>query len=293
MLKRQKTLLAILLGCDRPPTATLLVKLAFLLSEETQVRAKLPFYEFVPYKYGPFSFSLYRELSALERNGYVARRGDRICLSEETIHQSAQKKSELDPDVRHAVDEVIAKYSNLSQKDLLKSVYSRYPWFASKSDLDDLKPPLGVRCSAARHAVYTTGYERKTPDGFFNALLKAGIEVLIDVRSNPVSRKYGFAKKSLRDIAEKLGFSYLHKPRFGIPSEMRVGLHDFDSYQHLMARYETEILPSLSDDVERLASMMESRPSILMCMEKDVRCCHRSRLANAVSRVNQLPVVHL
>ncbi len=37
---------------------TFLVKLAFLASKEISERARGPFYEFLPYKYGPYSFVL-------------------------------------------------------------------------------------------------------------------------------------------------------------------------------------------------------------------------------------------
>ncbi|MCA9049777.1 MAG: hypothetical protein KDA89_13670 [Planctomycetaceae bacterium] len=71
MLKRRKVLLHILRDANRPVSHIELVKAAFLLREESVLANEPSFYDFVPYKFGPFSFALYRELSALVRDGYV------------------------------------------------------------------------------------------------------------------------------------------------------------------------------------------------------------------------------
>ena len=47
------------------------MKLVFLLRHETCLKDVPSFYDFVPYKFGPFSFTLYRELERLQQNGYV------------------------------------------------------------------------------------------------------------------------------------------------------------------------------------------------------------------------------
>lgn len=72
-----------------------------------------------------------------------------------------------------------------------------------------------------------------------------GIAALIDVRANPVSRKYGFARSSLSDIAGKLDIDYTHIPELGISSKDRSQLCDFDSYQELLDRYERKTLPAV------------------------------------------------
>ncbi len=80
MLNRQRMILALLDHAGVPIQNTMLVKLAFLLREETAVGKDHTFYGFLPYKQGPFSFGLYRELEALERDGYVERREQSIGL---------------------------------------------------------------------------------------------------------------------------------------------------------------------------------------------------------------------
>jgi hypothetical protein len=43
-----------------------LVNLMFLISK------RIPLYYFIPYKYGPFSFQLYHDLSRLEKDGFIS-----------------------------------------------------------------------------------------------------------------------------------------------------------------------------------------------------------------------------
>ncbi len=68
-----------------------------------------------------------------------------------------------------------------------------------------------------RQTVYTAGYEGESIDRFLQKLLKAGIEQILDVRSNPMSRKYGFSRKTLSGLSEKLDMEYVHLPELGVP----------------------------------------------------------------------------
>ena len=117
--------------------------------------------------------------------------------------------------------------------------------------------------------------------------------MIIDVRANPFSRKYGFAQKSMRGIADKLSLEYQHFPELGIPGNLRLNLSDYNSYQQLLDLYETQLLPRCYRHVLKLSVLMKDKPSVLVCMEKDVDCCHRSRLAKAVAETSALPIVHL
>ena len=274
-------------------TSTLLVKLVFLLRRETILRDDPVFYDFVPYLYGPFSFALYRELDCLQRDGLVTNTDERWAINGPAMPKIRDHISGLPRDVASAISRITREYERLDTRELLSSVYSRYPWYAVHSERKDLKPPGLKDRKLAEPAVYTAGYQQKSVDGFFDDLLRAGMQVVIDVRANPVSRKYGFARSSMGGIAEKLGMQYRHLPRLGIPSEKRVGLGSELSYDCLLDMYEHEILPRRKVDVQDLSRMMKAKPSVLVCAEQDVRSCHRSRLATAVSRVNGLPVNHL
>ena len=292
MLIRHRTILALLTRMPMPLTRTIFVKLVFLLRHETTLKNVASFYDFVPYKYGPFSFTLYRDLELLRQDGYITT-GDNIALCENTLNQTLRETEKLAASMASAVIDIVDRYGTLSQNALVRDIYRRYPWFALNSELSEHNLVSTQRPERANPAVYTAGYEGKSVDAFLNDLLSHGIDALIDVRANPSSRKYGFSKLRLGQFCDRLDLEYRHIPSLGIPGSARIGLGSRVSYQHLLSRYERSMLPQHCVEVEELGCFMRQRPSVLMCVEKDVQCCHRSRLANAVAHTTGLEVIHL
>ena len=290
---RQKIILAILSEAGRSLSPTKLVKLAFLVGQETSLRDDRTYYDFVPYKYGPFSFALYRELDGLRRNGYVSAAEKTVELCPAMRAGSQAKVDELPSRPRSAVTAIVREYGKMSQPSLLKHVYRQYPWYTIHSELTELAPAGRPERPRAPIGVYTSGYEGKSVDRFFDDLIHAGIKAVLDVRSNPISRKYGFARSSMRDIGAKLGIAYHHLPELGIASDERVSLSDYESYQRLLNRYERRMLPRQPQGIERVIGLLQEVPSVMVCMEKDVTCCHRGRLAKHVAEKMQLPITHL
>lgn len=293
VLTRQKTVLSLLTQAGRPLSPTVFVKLVFLLRQETELGRDRSFYDFVPYNFGPFSFTLYWDLGSLRQNGYVTPEEERVALCGRTLDLARDEAKELPASIQTAVADVLGRYGRMNQRALVRDVYTRYPWFALNSELPERSLAAIQRPKKAPPAVYTAGYEGRSVDAFFNDLLKRGIHVVVDVRANPVSRKYGFSGLRLREFCKKLGLEYRHVPSLGIPSTARAGLNGFASYQRLLQRYEQAMLPGCLVEVEDVGRLMHRQPSVLVCVEKDVRCCHRSRLAEAVARTSGLEVVHL
>jgi uncharacterized protein YwgA len=71
MLRRQRTVLKLLSVADGSVSATQLQKLLFLLWAETFLSRDRAFYEFLPYKFGPYSFAAAREVDSLVAYGYI------------------------------------------------------------------------------------------------------------------------------------------------------------------------------------------------------------------------------
>ncbi len=293
MLTRQKILLGLVAYSGGAVSPTVLMKLAFLARHETPLRTDRTFYDFVPYKYGPFSFALYRELSGLTRNGYLTHSGDRIAIPSASRPMSQDKIEELSDGTLMEISELAKRHISLSVESLLKKVYTDYPWYSTRSERKDLQPAKLPRLRAAPPSVYTIGYESRSVDSFFRELLRRGIRVVLDVRANPVSRKYGFAKSSFSHIAEKIGIDYQHEPQLGIPGSLRKPLSNYASYQKLFAKYKKTVIRDRSREIANVASLMRRRPAVLMCMEKDVKFCHRSRLAEAIASENGLDIKNL
>ncbi len=289
MLNRQRLLLALIDEAAGTVGSLTLVKLAFLVREHGIVGRDSTFYRFVPYRYGPFSFALYRELAALERDGYVKRAGDTLATSPLARPEIARLSSAM----RAAARDTAEEYGSLTVNALLRSVYRRYPWYATRSERRDLAPADLPAPPRPKPAIFTVGYEGKSVDELFDGLLASGMAGIVDVRANPVSRKYGLAKRSMSQIAENLGLVYYHMPELGIAGEYRRSLSDFASYQRLLDRYERAMLPLRVREVQALGEQLASRPLVLLCVERDVNCCHRGRLAKRLSEEVELPIVHL
>lgn len=68
----------------------------------------------------------------------------------------------------------------------------------------------------------TIGYEKLTPKQFYEALRQAGVSLLIDVRENPISRKPGFSKNTLKHAALEAGIAYQHISVLGCPRDIRL-----------------------------------------------------------------------
>ncbi len=293
VLIRQKTVLRLLTQAGRPLSPTVFVKLVFLLRQETGLKRDPSFYDFVPYKFGPFSFTLYWELGSLRQNGYVTPEAERIALCGRTLDLAEKAVEELPTSIQAAVAKVLDRYGRMNQGALVRSVYTRYPWFSLNSELPERRLASIQRPKKVPPAVYTAGYEGKSIDAFSNDILKRGINVVVDIRANPISRKYGFSRLRFSEICKKLGFEYRHVPTLGIPTDARAGLSDFASYQRLLKQYEQVMLPERATDVEEVGRLMRRLPAVLVCVERDARWCHRSRLAEAVAQTTCLEVVHI
>lgn len=292
MLIRHRIILDLLSRAGAPLAKTAFVKLVFLLRRETDLKTMSGFYDFVPYKYGPFSFTLYRDLDLLRESGFVTP-GDEIALCGRALNETRQETEKLAPAMTSAVSSIVDRYAALPQNVLVERVYRKDPWFSVNSERPERDSVSPARRKKAKPAIYTAGYEGKSVDAFFNDLLRCGIDALIDVRANPVSRKYGFSKRQLDRICTALGLDYHHMPSLGIPSSDRAGLGSPASYRRLLNRYERSILPRQAAQMKELGGLMRRRPSVLMCVEKDVLCCHRSRLADAAANITGLEAVHL
>jgi uncharacterized protein (DUF488 family) len=60
------------------------------------------------------------------------------------------------------------------------------------------------------YRLYTIGYEQASIDDFVATLRTAGVELVIDVREQPLSRKKGFSKKALNALLEANDIGYIH-----------------------------------------------------------------------------------
>ena len=272
----------------RPVSHLELVKWVFLLAGETPSRGGDAFYDFVPYQYGPFSFTLFHEMRNLARDGYVAPIELDGREAWERINEVIPPTGAVSQEVYLDAARIVSRSQGSSSKDLIDYVYERYPWFTVNSRIKKLdsrpKAPL---------AVHTIGYEGLSIDCLLNTLMREGIQCLVDVRRNPVARRYGFHRSTLSRLCTKVNIEYIHVPEVGIPSELRQNLNDQEAYDRLFARYESELLPAAQPAVQQIAKVVAEKPSALMCMEADPATCHRTRLGQRIAEITALPLNHI
>lgn len=285
MFSRNRAILRILENEGGAASRLRLVKLAFVLSRSAAA-PRSGVYEFVPYKHGPFSFTLFYDIRSLAENGWLLEAESNV-----KIKQAPQLEvAFLEPSFQDLIDEVSMRYKGIDTRSLVDSVYRDYPWFTVNAEAVQKR---AVQRPVGKPGVYTVGYEGISVDGLLDLLLREGIQRLIDVRRNPIARRYGFHKSTLKRLCEDLALEYVHVPSLGVPSAWRADLEDQSSYERLFERYEREILPREGAAIDRVAQLVAGTASALMCMEADHHRCHRSRLGIVVSRLTSLPLKEL
>ncbi len=282
LFERQRVLLTLLnaLGGEVAPTD--FQKLLFLYTRKQET----PSYEFVPYKFGCFSFSSYADKRRLIGRGLLVNDADQWKLTPEG--RATIGKRSVNPMVAARFNK---DHAALRGNALVAEVYRKYPYYAIRSEIvdkvlrskADKERIAEERPAKAAAGLLTIGYEGKCLETYLNQLLRAGATVLCDVRRNPLSRKYGFSKTTLRGACESLGIRYEHLPELGIPSEERRELKTQADYDSLFVDYERDSLPLQTEALATIRSWIKAGESVaLTCFELHPHQCHRHCVAEAL-----------
>lgn len=283
MLIRQRILIDFLCQAGRPVSKLELVKWMFLLRQETQEDIKTSFYDFVPYHYGPYSFCLAREMEGLVESGWIH--------AEDHTWELVRHPEGTTPGTKgtgREVKSIVRRFGDCPQDDVIDHVYNRFPEYTVNSRRAKL-----ARRKIAAPKVFTAGYEGLQVDGFLNLLVQEGVQSLVDVRSNPIARRYGFHRGTLSKLCSLLGIQYTHVPTLGIRSELRQSLETQADYDRLFESYKQSTLVEQRQWVESVSESVSSQSTVLVCMESCPSRCHRSQLADEVSQITGLPISHL
>ena len=140
--------------------------------------------------------------------------------------------------------------------------------------------------------LFTIGYERSSLLDFIATLEIAGVDLLLDVREFPVSRRKGFSKSALRDALEGSGIDYRHEKSLGSPKDIRHRLYDDGDFEQFFTDFRVH-LETQKGLLRELANDLSGNVA-LMCYERDPRTCHRTVVAEAFqSIINDLPLKNL
>ena len=295
MHKRKRALLCLINSLNERKIRigkTLLVKLLFILRQEYGIGDMIKFYNFYPYRYGPFSNMFYLDLSDIQSNGLI---NEAYSLAPEAI-----TAAQMAP--KPVRDSILSLVERFDGKDIIAYVYGKYPEYTIKSELlanDQKSIIFGQHCNEKATwlsklqyneekketpGLFTIGYQGKDLDMFLDTLIQNKIGAVIDVRANPFSMNFSFIGKRLKTYLEKVGIEYRHIPELGIPGEQRKNLNSVADYEKLFEFYKAEILPRQKENIKQLAEMAAKKRVALLCFEEDKNCCHRGVLSEELER---------
>jgi hypothetical protein len=286
LFDRQRLLLALVDAFEGATASTDFQKLLFLYTKEWEAE---PSYDFVPYQFGSFSFSSYADKRRLIERGLLEEDASRWVLTDTGRLAARSEKALIDRTRRFAAGHALRGDA------LIADVYRRYPYYATRSKIAERVLPKASDRAAVTAAqppakgpgLVTLGYEGRSLEAYLNALLKDSVTVLCDVRRNPLSRKYGFAKSTLSKACENVGIRYEHVPELGIASAERKELKTQADYDVLFAEYERKSLPQQGAALKKISGWIqrEGQRVALTCYEAEPCQCHRHCVAEALERL--------
>jgi len=139
--------------------------------------------------------------------------------------------------------------------------------------------------SASLDAVWTIGYSGRALEEFLHVLMRARVQVVVDVRELPLSRRKGFSKTALSRALESAGIEYRHVRAAGNP--FRAQKADIERCLTLYARH-LEQTPAVLEELEVL---LRAKRCALLCFEAEARECHRSVISERLHQMHPKLVV--
>lgn len=126
--------------------------------------------------------------------------------------------------------------------------------------------------------LWTIGYAGRSLAEFLAVLKRARVQLIVDVRELPLSRRKGFSKIALAAGLESVGIDYRHVRAAGNPYRALKA-----QPKRCLALYAKHLdrTPDALDDVLELA---DSKRAALLCFEAEACECHRSVIAARLRR---------
>jgi len=289
LYKRHKMLLALLSTFGGELGALEFMKYLLLLNTgNTDAH-----YSFVPYRFGAFSYQAYADKRTLVRKGLLEdSEGWKLTESGKKAVSFFSASAFRDSQA------LLKKYKGYSSNEVVRETYRIYPFYALNSEIasEVLSPSEFAQVEEVRPkhigaAIFSAGYEGKSLDEYLLTLFRSSVSVLVDVRKNAFSRKYGFSKSTLSSACAKLGIEYKHVPALGIESASRRNLDSQAEYDALFDEYRRTVLELRNAELDSLAEMVNNGSRIaLICYEANPAQCHRTLVAELLSKLTGIGV---
>jgi uncharacterized protein (DUF488 family) len=284
MFYRRKIILSVLDAFNGNLDKIALQKLLFLFSQRQNKKA----YDFVPFKFGCYSFSAAADLSTMASKGLITEDEKSYTKKNKTNYIS-----QLESEDKIILAELKNIYSGYSTDRITKHTYINFPYTAVNSTIanrllttEQLNNVELARPVGNSTILFTIGYEGISLEEYFNRLIKNNIKVLVDVRNNPLSMKYGFSKTLLQRFCNSLGINYIHYPEVGIKSDQRQELNTQKDYDKLFTSYRKNNLSKTIPAQNNILELLKQHNRIaLTCFEANICQCHRKHLAESIENL--------
>ena len=130
--------------------------------------------------------------------------------------------------------------------------------------------------------VWTVGHSTRSGEEFVQILRAQGVEVLVDVRTYPSSRRYPqFNKAELAGLLNENQIEYKHEPRLGGRRKARTDSHNSawrnEQFRGYADHMETE---EFKAGVRELLELASDKRVAVMCAEAVWWRCHRSLISD-------------
>lgn len=283
MFYRRKIILALIQLLGGELEKIRIQKLLFLYSQ----KKKNPEYEFVPYKFGCYSFSVKADLNTMVKNGSLLENENYFIKNNQDDFVKSLKVED-----KKIITEVVQLYGNMNSNSLIKHTYINFPYYAINSTIADkvldekqLEKVISSKKESNETILFTIGYEGVSLEKYLNKLVSNDVKLLVDVRKNSLSMKFGFSKSLLKKYCESLGIEYIHIPEVGINSDQRQELNTQQDYDALFEVYKKTTLKETDSYQSKIIELLTKYKRIaLTCFEADICQCHRKPLAEAIAK---------
>lgn len=141
--------------------------------------------------------------------------------------------------------------------------------------------------------LHTIGYEGRSIGDFLATLEQVGIDLVIDVRCVPLSRKTGFSKSILAQWLASRDIQYLHLRDLGDPKQGRIAARDgrYDDFRRIFTSHLRSAAAQAA--LEQGIKAASNQLACLLCFERDHTQCHRAIVANEMARLAGFHIMHL
>lgn len=138
----------------------------------------------------------------------------------------------------------------------------------------------------------SVGYEGRDVDGLIETLKRQDVQILVDVRLTPISRKKGLSKTSLRTALEDAGIAYVHHRELGNPRDNREAFREGSLASRARFRAVLE-QPEAIEALHHVTELMEEGVVALLCFERDHSQCHRDLVADALAEDRRIDLINV